>query len=223
MDFVVWKLNPMAHLRWFAVILFSLTTHIVSQAQEQACNAFEAVEVDVNQDGALDLATVEKIDERYRLHLFLTPGSRADCQADYTVALFESESELVNSCCLSVNSQGSLVVRVSLYPAYSGIPYSLYDVTMRLENELQVIGYDHWPRNIEEHGLSYSINLLNGTAMLRTVSAMGSGGGVISERLIGHGLTPFPLPNGEMVSFPKDLVDWEYQQFHAFELSNTTR
>ena len=202
------------------LILFS---GIVSQAQEHACNAFEAVEVDINQDGALDLATVEEVDERYRLHLFLTPASRANCQADYTVALFKSESDLVNSCCLSVNSQGSLVVRVSLYPAYSGIPYSLYDITVRLENGLQVIGYDHWPRNIEEHGLSYSINLLNGTAMLRTVSAMGSGGGVISERLIGHGLTPFSLPNGEMVSFPQDLVDWEYQQFRAFELSNTNR
>ena len=213
----------MLFLRHVALVLLTIAVSAPSQADTNTCNAFEAVEVDINQDGALDLATVEEVDERYRLHLFLTPGSRADCQADYTVALFESESDLVNSCCLFVNSQGSLVVRVSLYPAYSGIPYSLYDITVRLENELQVIGYDHWPRNIEEHGLSYSINLLNGTAMLRTVSAMGSGGGVISERLIGHGLTPFPLPNGEMVSFPQDLVDWEYQQFRAFELSNTNR
>ena len=214
----------MRTLQHVAAIGIALLGCAVSQAQDNPCNAFDAIDVDINRDGQTDLATVDMawdigsakdINNLVSLNLYLSTAAIENCQADYSVGLYNLyQSEELDSYVLSVNNRGSLVVQPLVYAGalHSGFPHVIYNVTLRLDDHLKVIGYDYRPRNFNRRALGYSINLLTGEAILISYASILSGGGQFEEQRVNHRLTPFIIPDGGMVTFPPEFQIWEQAQ-----------
>ena len=222
----------MRSLQHVTAIGIALLGCALSQAQDNPCNAFDAIDVDINRDGQMDLATVDMaydigsakdINNLVSLNLYLSQSAIENCQADYSIGLYNLyESEELDNYVLSVNNRGSLVVNPLVYTGsnYAGFPHAVYDITLRLDGALKVIGIDYRPRNIQVRDLGYSINLLTGEAILITYAAILSGGGQFEEQRVNHTLTPFIIPDGGMVTFPPEFQIWEQAQQDAWYEKN---
>ena len=224
----------MLFLRHVALMLFTIAVSAPSQADINKCNAFDAIDVDINRDGQMDLATVDMawdigsakdINNWVSLNLYLSRSAIENCQADYSVGIYNlHESEELDSYILSLNNRGSLVVRPAVYykgaPLRSGFPHAIYNITLRLEDILKVIGYDYRPRNFNGRALGYSINLLSGEAILITYASIRSGGGQFEEQLVNHNLSPFIIPADGMVIFPLEFQIWDEKQHDAWYETN---
>lgn len=222
----------MRTLQHVAALGITLLGCALSQAQDNPCNAFDAVEVDINQDGQMDLATVDMaydigsakdIKNLVSLNLYLSQSAIENCQADYSIGLYNlHESEELDNYVLSVNNRGSLVVNPLVYAGslHSGFPHVIYNITLRLDDHLKVIGYDYRPRNFNSRALGYSINLLSGQAILITYASIRSGGGQFEEQLVNHNLSPFIIPADGMVIFPLEFQIWDEKQHDAWYETN---
>ena len=218
----------MLFLRHVALMLFTIAVSAPSQADINKCNAFDAIDVDINRDGQMDLATVDMvwdiasakdIKNLVSLKLYLSQSAIENCQADYSIGLYNLyESEELDNYVLSVNNRGSLVVNPLVYAGslHSGFPHVIYNITLRLDDQLKVIGYDYRPRNFNSRALGYSINLLSGEAILITYASIRSGGGQFEEQLVDHSLSPFIIHDGSMISFPPEFQIWEREQHDAW-------
>ena len=213
----------MLFLRHIALVLLTIAVSAPSQADTNKCNAFDAIDVDINRDGQMDLAIVEEIGGEYNLHVFLTPEARELCVSDYSINLITiPEEEIIYEGVLSLNSRGSLVVHPywNLKVNGSSSALRLYTITLRFDGGIKVIGYDHWRTNWGRPTLGLSVNFLNGTALLRTIPAFYFGEGFVEERPVEHDLRPFLIPNGAKFAFPKEFLDWEDQQYSWFRREN---
>ena len=224
----------MLFLRHIALMLFTIAVSVPSQADTNKCKAFDAIDVDINRDGQMDLATVDiawdigstkEIENLVSLNLYLSRSAIENCQADYSVGLYNlPESEELDSYVLSLNNRGSLVVRPAVYykgaPLRSGFPHAIYNITVRLEDNLKVIGYDYRPLNFHSRALGYSINLLSGEAILITYASIRSGAGQFEEQWVDHRLSPFIIPDGGMVTFPFEFQIWDEKQHDAWYETN---
>ena len=218
----------MRTLQHVAAIGITFLGCALSQAQDNPCNAFDAIDVDINRDGQMDLATVdlawdigstEEIKNLVSLNLYLSQSAIENCQADYSIGLYNLyESEELDNYVLSVNNRGSLVVNPLVYAGsiHAGFPHVIFNVTLRFDDHLKVIGYDYRPRNFNGRALGYSINLLSGEAILITYASIRSGGGQFEEQLVDHSLSPFIIHDGSMISFPPEFQIWEREQHDAW-------
>ena len=222
----------MLFLRHVALMLFTIAVSVPSQADTNKCNAFDAIDVDINRDGQMDLATVDMawdigsakdINNLVSLNLYLSRSAIENCQADYSIGLYNLyESEELDNYVLSVNNRGSLVVNPLVYAGgtHSGFPHLIYNITLRFDDQLKVIGYDYRPRNFHRRALGYSINLLSGEAILITYAAILSGAGQFEEQRVNHSLTPFIIPDGGMVTLPPEFQIWAREQYDAWYKKN---
>ena len=224
----------MRTLQHVATMGIALLGCALSWAQDNPCNAFDAIDVDINQDGQMDLATVDMAwdigsakDSKnlVSLNLYLSQSAIENCQSDYRVGLYNlHDSEELDNYVLSVNNRGSLVVRPAVYykgaPLRSGFPHAIYNITVRLEDNLKVIGYDYRPLNFHSRALGYSINLLSGEAILITYASIRSGAGQFEEQKVDHNLSPFIITADGMVTLPPEFHIWEEKQHYAWYEKN---
>ena len=222
-------MRSLQHVTAIGIALFGCA---LSQAQDNPCDAFDAIDVDINRDGQMDLATVDlaydigsakDIKNLVSLNLYLSQSAIENCQADYSIGLYNLyESEELDNYVLSVNNRGSLVVNPLVYAGgtHSGFPHVIYNITLRFDDQLKVIGYDYRPRNFHRRALGYSINLLSGEAILITYAAILSGAGQFEEQRVNHSLSPFIIPDGGMVTFPPEFQIWEREQHDAWYEKN---